>query len=322
MKLPYLSSLGARRTKHGIGRRATRLMVTLATLFAVLAVAVPTPRPASAADPTVAVEVVESSINYETAQVKITLTGHEGLVVTDTQNQDWILSVRWKADSETHRRNLTGGPGYDHEPDFTDVPNSNGEITFTLTRLIPDSAHSVEAILYEEYNDVGQWMKKAEGSTTFRSKGGCYVHTKPDGDDPDSDPDPDPDNDPAHDRKGPNDLRPKWFGGGFNFSTQEKAELTLDVYVTNSGLAGVNSGRCIYYKYRARGGADRGPFSAYVYSSNGGGRRAWIRADRSGDGDYVYDFNVSFHPTLQDGNVGTQGRTLGDADGGGVRCRR
>ena len=277
-------------------------MVTLATLFAVLAVAVPTPRPASAADPTVAVEVVESSINYETAQVKITLTGHEGLVVTGTQNQDWILSVRWKADSETHRRNLTGGPGYDHEPDFTDVPNSNGEITFTLTRLIPDSAHSVEAILYEEYQNDGQWMKKAEGSTTFRSKGGCYVHT-------DSNGEPDPDNDPAHDRKGPNDLRPKWFGGSFNFSTQEKAELTLDVYVTNSGLAGVNSGRCIYYKYRARGGADRGPFSAYVYSS-GGGRRAWIRLTGLEMGT-TYDFTVSFHPTLQDGNVGTQGTTLG-----------
>ena len=272
------------------------MMVTLATLFAVLAVAVPTPRPASAADPTVAVEVVESSINYETAQVKITLTGHEGLVVTGTQNQDWILSVRWKADSEKHYRNLTGGPGYDHEPDFTDVPNSNGEITFTLTRLIPDSAHSVEAILYEEYNDVGQWMKKAEGSTTFDSKGGCYVH-------------PDPDNDPAHDPKGPNNLQPKWFGGGFNFSTQEKAELTLDVYVTNSGLAGVNSGRCIYYKYRARGGADRGPFSAYVYTKSGG-RRAWIKLTGLEMGT-TYDFTVSFHPTLQDGNVGTQGTTLG-----------
>ena len=82
------------------------------------------------------------------------------------------------------------------------------------------------------------------------------------------------------------------------------------MYVTNSGLAGVNSGRCIYYKYRARGGADRGPFSAYVYS-NGGGRRAWIKLTGLEMGT-VYDFNVSFHPTLQDGNVGTQGRTLGE----------
>ena len=271
-------------------------MGTLAVLFAVLAVAVPTPRPASAADPTVAVEVIESSINYETAQVTITLSNIGGLVDAN-DDSDWILSVRWKADSEKHHRNLTGGPGYDHEPDFTDVPNSDGEITFTLTRLIPDSAHSVEAILYEEYNDVGQWMKKAEGSTTFDSKGGCYVH-------------PDPDNDPAHDPKGPNNLQPKWFGGFFKFSTQTKSELTLDVAVTNSGLAGVNDGRCIYYKYRARGGADRGPFSAYVYT-NGGGRRSWIKLTGLEMGT-VYDFNVSFHPTLQDGNVGTQGRTLGE----------
>ena len=295
MKILILPSLGARRTKDGSGRKAAWLMGTLAVLFAVLAVAVPTPRPASAADPTVAVEVIESSINYETAQVTITLSNIGGLVDAN-DDSDWILSVRWKADSEKHHRNLTGGPGYDHEPDFTDVPNSDGEITFTLTRLIPDSAHSVEAILYEEYNDVGQWMKKAEGSTTFDSKGGCYVH-------------PDPDNDPAHDPKGPNNLQPKWFGGGFNFSTQEKAELTLDVYVTNSGLAGVNSGRCIYYKYRARGGADRGPFSAYVYTKSGG-RRAWIKLTGLEMGT-TYDFTVSFHPTLQDGNVGTQGTTLG-----------
>ena len=295
MKSSPFPSLGARRTKDGSGRKAAWLMGTLATLFAVLAVAVPTPRPASAADPTVAVEVIESSINYETAQVTITLSNIGGLVDAN-DDPDWILSVRWKADSEKHHRNLTGGPGYDHEPDFTDVPNSDGEITFTLTRLIPDSAHSVEAILYEEYNDVGQWMKKAEGSRTFDSKGGCYVH-------------PDPDNDPTHDPKGPNNLQPKWFGGGFNFSTQEKAELTLDVYVTNSGLAGVNSGRCIYYKYRARGGADRGPFSAYVYTKSGG-RRAWIKLTGLEMGT-TYDFTVSFHPTLQDGNVGTQGTTLG-----------
>ena len=115
-------------------------------------------------------------------------------------------------------------------------------------------------------------------------------------------------------------MQPKWFGGSFDFSKQTKTELTLDVFVTNSGLAKVNSGRCIYYEYRARGGADRGPFSAYVYTKSGG-RRAWIKLTGLEMGT-IYDFTVSFHPTLEESNVGTQGITLGARMAVRVRYRR
>ncbi len=81
------------------------------------------------------------------------------------------------------------------------------------------------------------------------------------------------------------------------------------MYVTNSGLAGVNEGRCIYYYYGARGGADRGPFSAYVYTK-GGGRRAWIKLTELEMGT-TYDFTISFHPRVQGRNVGTQVTTKG-----------
>ena len=219
--------------------------------------------------------------------------------------------------SDSYGTSLNAGPGLDrpdHDDDldgevdelgeggddFVAVRNGN-QITagnISMVKLVPDSEHTIEVTLYEVHSG-GSWVNRGKGSETFDSKGGCYVHTKPDGDDPDSDPDPDPDNDPAHDRKGPNNFQPKWFGGNFNFSKQEETELTLDVYVTNSGLAGVNSGRCIYYSYRARGGADRGPFSAYVYTKSGG-RRAWIKL---GEPPLLmgttYDFTVSFHPTLQ-----------------------
>ena len=326
MKLALLPSLGARKTKDDFGHRTTWAMWAVAVLLAVLAVVVPVNQPASAqTPPSVTVSLVEvaeptdgnykaacesivaadavvaTEANYETGCILVTLLNIDGLVDA-VHDPDWILSVSYKTASQTYARSMSGGPGKDWDSEFPHELDAGGRLIIHLDRLVPESAYEVEALLYEEYQNVGQWMKKAEGSTTFRSKGGCYVHT-------DSNGDPDPDNDPAHDRKGPNDLRPKWFGGGFNFSTQEETELTLDVYVTNSGLAGVNSGRCVYYKYRARSGADRGPFSAYVYSS-GGGRRAWIRLTGLEMGT-TYDFTMSFHPTLQEGNVGTQATTKG-----------
>ena len=328
LKFSNSSSLGARRTKDDFGHRTTWAMWAVAVLLAVLAVVVPVNQPASAqTPPSVTVSLVEvaeptdgnykaacesivaadavvaTEANYETGCILVTLLNIDGLVDA-VHDPDWILSVSYKTASQTYARSMSGGPGKDWDSEFPHELDAGGRLIIHLDRLVPESAYEVEALLYEEYQNVGQWMKKAEGSTTFRSKGGCYVHTDSNGD-----PDPDPDNDPAHDRKGPNDLRPKWFGGGFNFSTQEETELTLDVYVTNSGLAGVNSGRCVYYKYRARSGADRGPFSAYVYSS-GGGRRAWIRLTGLEMGT-TYDFTMSFHPTLQEGNVGTQATTKG-----------
>ena len=326
MEIPYLTSFGARRAEGGFGHRSAVAMWAVAVLLAVLAVVVPVNQPASAqTPPSVTVSLVEvaeptdgnykaacesivaadavvaTEANYETGCILVILSNIDGFVDA-AADPDWILSVSYKTASQTYARSMSGGPGKDWESDFPHELDAGGRLIIHLDRLVPESAYEVEALLYEEYQNDGQWMKKAEGSTTFRSKGGCYVHT-------DSNGFPDPDNDPAHDRKGPNDLRPKWFGGSFNFSTQEETELTLDVYVTNSGLAGVNSGRCIYYLYRARGGADRGPFSAYVYTESGG-RRAWIRLIGLEMGT-TYDFTVSFHPTLEEGNVGTQATTKG-----------
>ena len=307
MNFSHLSSFGARRLKDGFGQRSAWTMWVVAALLAVLATALPLHRPVSADDPVFTVNV--TNIDYETATASLTITGLPSTI--DFGN--WIVRVNYRSPSDLYGTTLNAGPGFDRpDHDFVAVRNGN-QITadnISMVKLVPDSQHTIEVTLYEVHGG-GSWLNRGKGSDTFNSKGGCYVHTKPDGDDPDSDPDPDPDNDPAHDPKGPNDLRPKWFGGSFDFSKRTETELTLDVFVTNSDLAGVNSGRCIYYSYRARGGADRGPFSAYVYTKSGG-RRAWIKL---GEPPLLmgttYDFTVSFHPTLQDGNVGTQGRTLG-----------
>ena len=324
MKIPYLSSFGARRSKDGLQYRLSWAMAAVALLGLFFLFNAPLSDTASAQGNTPSVEVslvrvdkpadgdykaaceniveanaeIVTESDYETGCVMVTLSNIDGMVDGgDPAQPDWILSVRYKAtDQQTHWRTKTSGPGLDWDEDFDDELDSQGRLTVPLERLIPDSDYIVEVILQEEYQNDGQWMEKAKDSASFRTKGGCYVH-------------PDPDNDPAHDRKGPNNLQPKWFGGSFDFSKQTKTELTLDVFVTNSGLAKVNSGRCIYYEYRARGGADRGPFSAYVYTKSGG-RRAWIKLTGLEMGT-IYDFTVSFHPTLEESNVGTQGITLG-----------
>ena len=180
MNIPFLSSLGARRTKHGLGRRATWLMVTLAALFAVLAVAVPMQRTVWAADPTIEVEVVQDTINYETVDVTITLSNIDGLVDAD-DNPDWILSVRYKAASETYGHSMTGGPGLDWESDFSHQLDGQGRLTLTLNKMIPASIYEVKATLQEEYNNTGQWMKKAEDSVTFTTKSGCTPAPNPGG---------------------------------------------------------------------------------------------------------------------------------------------
>ena len=85
MNTPFLSSLGARRTKHGFRHRTSSAMWAVAVLLAVFAVAVPVHRPVSADDPTVSITV--SDPNHETATATITATG----VTSD----DWALSVNY-----------------------------------------------------------------------------------------------------------------------------------------------------------------------------------------------------------------------------------
>ena len=301
MRIPYFTSFGARRTKDGFGHRSTWTMWVVAALLSVLATALPLHRSVSADDPVFTTNV--TNIDYETATASLTITSLPSTI----NSSNWIVSFNYRSPSDSHGTGLNAGPGLDkpgYDDDFVAVLNGT-QITadnIPMVKLVPDSEHTIKVTLYEVHSG-GSWLTRGKDSQTFNSKGGCYVHTKPDGDDPD------PDNDPAHDPKGPNNLQPKWFGGSFDFSKRTETELTLDVFVTNSGLAGVNSGRCIYYEYRARGGADRGPLSAYVYTKSGG-RRAWIKLTGLEMGT-TYDFTVSFHPTLQDGNVGIQGTTLG-----------
>ena len=298
MNIPFLSSLGARRTKHGLGRRATWLMVTLAALFAVLAVAVPTPRSASADGPSVSITI--SDPNYETATATITATG----VTFD----DWTLRVEYETLGEDPYDRYT-----ESKPEFTasdlgslkfladyDDDADTLSSTFTLQRLVPDSDYTVLVKLSSSsssdiYTDTD----------TFSTKSDCHQEQ----------PGYDRATDPAQERDGSTE---KWFGG-FNFSKVTRYELVLDVYVSNdTDLIPRNSGRCVYYNYDYHDGAKRvrvpttGWDSAYVYVK-GAGVRAWIKPTPPLIPGTFYNFHVNFDPLGDGAGMGTGTNTLAPA---------
>ena len=289
MKIPYLTALGARRAKHGFGHRTTWAMWVVAVLLASIVIAVPVHRHVSAQS-AASVSVTISNEDYETATATIAATG--------VTYADWIMSVAYETE-EYDPPNKSAGPGLSYTPqaaytfDYTFDSNADTvDVTVTLDRLVPASDYTVTVTVYPE----GEYNERVTGTANFTTTSGCYQDQG----------DYNPATDPA---LAANGTRPVWFGGHFSVSKREETEITLDVYVTNSGLAGVNEGRCIYYYYGARGGADRGPFSAYVYTK-GGGRRAWIKLTELEMGT-TYDFTISFHPRVQGRNVGTQVTTKG-----------
>ena len=298
MNIPYLSSLGARRTKHGLGRRATWLMVTLAVLFAVLAVAVPLHESVSADGPSVSITI--SDRNYETATATITATG----VTFD----DWRLRVEYKTLGEyPYDRYIGSEPGltasnldgFQFVSDYVDTADTLSA-EFTLPKLVPDSDYTVLVKLSSSsssdiYTDTD----------TFSTESGCHQEQ----------PGYNRATDPAQERDGSTE---KWFGG-FNFSKVTRYELVLDVYVSNdTDLIPRNSGRCVYYNYDYHDGAKKvrvpttGWDSAYVYVK-GAGVRAWIKPTPPLIPGTFYNFHVNFDPLGDGAGMGTGTNTLAPA---------
>ena len=298
MNLPYLSSLGARRTKHGFERRATWLMVSLAVLLAVLAVAVSVHRTAWANEPVVTISVTD--INYETATASFTVTGLPDSV-TPT---NWIASVNYKAPPDRYGHTLRAGPGRysDTQDDFTAVLSGN---TLTadnvhLTRLIPDSEHTLTVTIMQRVGS--QSPKRAEDSTTFTAKSGCSPSPEPNHKDPDS----------------ISPTRASWFGT-YEFRHVTETEFLLEVSLNpsfESKHAPLNSGACVYYKYdESFGTFQSGIITAYIHDNLSGGKRgAFIRhtgltpATR-------YGFRLTMDEESIVGDITVYGTTLGPNTG-------
>ena len=280
MNTPFLSSLGARRTKHGLGRRATWLMVTLAALFAVLAVAVPTPRSASAADPEITLGVTD--VEYETATLRINVTDVDSSL-------NWKVNVVFKTDAYEHPQKNAGpthtvSQGQESYSFDYDVQGSTVTADVDLNWLIPASDYTVEVKLCD--TDCGSRNVKAEASTTFSTNSGCTPH--------------------------PTNLG-KWFPG-YHFTKVTENELTVRVHV-NSSYAPLNSGRCVYYTYNTYFENDYSEIrTAYIRHIGTGGRTAQIELTGLEPGTR-YGYHITLDEEAEDNAAGFSGSTLGPNTG-------
>ena len=301
MNFLSLSSLGARRTKDGSGRKSGWLMGTLAVLFAVLAVAVPFHKSASADGPSVTITV--SNEDYETATATITATG----VTFD----DWRLRVEYVTLGEfpyDRYKNSTPGLTASDLDVFTFLSNYDDNADtlsaeFTLPKLVPASDYTVLVKLSSSsagtifYTDTD----------TFSTKSGCYQDQNGY----------DPDTDTAIE---PGRYAEKGFSSNGSPSKVTRTELVMVVPVTNdSDVIEKNTGRCVYYYYTYYDGPTQVTVPAtvndiaYVHQRGTGGNNAWIELKDLIPGTY-YHFNVSFHPTKGSGrNHGFGGTTLAPA---------
>ena len=280
MKSALFPSLGARRAKGGFGHRATWLMVTLAALFAVLAVAVPTPRSASAADPEITLSVTEA--DYETATL--------GINVTDVDSSlNWRVNVVFKTDAYEHPHKNAGpthtvSQGQESYSFDYDVQGSTVTADVYLNWLIPASDYTVEVKLCD--TDCGSRNVKAEASTTFSTKSGCTPH-------------------PTN--------RGRWFPG-YHFTEVTENELTVRVHV-NSSYAPLNSGRCVYYTYNTYFENDYSEIlTAYIRHIGSGGRTAQIELTDLDPGTR-YGYHITLDKEAEDNAAGFSGSTLGPNTG-------
>ena len=320
LKFSNSSSLGARRTKHGSGHRATWAMGVLAVLLAVLSVAVPVQQSASAHEPpaTVTITVNEDSIDYETATATITVTGVDTLYYdpcdADHRDEDcdedavgeppqnWVVSVvRTHKESGDKSEAKHAGPGAS-DPDFEfGEPDENGVLTATIkvedwsedyfnpgtfniiNSLVPGSDYVVEAELgYDHPN----YRAADKDTDEFTTKGECVTHSKA------------------------TTLRnEEWHGtNGISIERVTHNSMVVEVNIVRK-LAPVNSGLCIYYTMTH--GVTTVARSAFVYSDGSNGRIGWILPTGLKPGTY-YGFNIGLHPKLS--TVFTSGggaRTLG-----------
>ena len=305
MKLPYLSSLGARWTKDGFGHRTSRAMWSVAVLFAVLAVAFPMQQSASAQTPepngTVTITVDTNSINYETATATITVTGGDTLFdradVDHTVN--WYVSFKHTIKgANDYSEAQQGGPGAP-DPDFVfGGPDTNGVVTATvkldkwtdgnpddqvlINSLVPGSTYVVEAVLAF---DNPNYRTADRATDEFTTSGVCVKHT---------------------DAK----TKREWHSNSGLRIDDYKITRTSMVVAVNVpwDIAPLNSGICLHYTRTGGGSTEKG--SAFVYNQGSGARTGWIIETGLKSGTY-YGFTIGLDPDLSGFNSGIGARTLG-----------
>ena len=304
MKVPYLSSLSARRAKHGFGHRTTWAMWVVAVLLAVLAVAVSPQQSASAQTPepngTVTITVDTDSIDYETATATITVTDGDTLFdrLDADHTENWYVSVKHTIKgANDYSESQQGGPGAS-DPDFVFGDLENGVVTVTvkldkwtdgnsddqvlLNSLVPGSTYVVEAVLAF---DNPNYRTADRATYEFNTEGVCAQYT------------------------GAKDKREWHSRSGLRIDDHKITRTSMVVAVNVPwDIAPMNSGRCLYYTMTGGGSTVEG--SAFVYNQGSGGRTGWILATGLKSGTH-YDFTIGLAKDLSGFNSGIGARTLG-----------
>ena len=305
MKLPHLSSFLGRRAKFGFGHRTTWAMWAVAALLAVLAVVVPEQRNISAHDPHtrdafVTIEVVEDSIKYESANALITVTGADTLHARTSHDENgengtenWYVSyiTKVKATGETIVQSKMGGPGASNSNFNFTATGTPGEYTATvkleeytsngmINSLWPGETHVVEATL-SHYDP--NWREVDKATYEFLTKGECVPHPNAEA------------------------IRDWHSTSGLDIVRVTRNSMTVKANLI-SGLAPVDSGRCVYYQMKV--GTQTVDGSAFVYNDGSGGRIGWIIKTDLEPGTY-YSFRIGIHPTFAGSNSGIGSYTLG-----------
>ena len=288
-----LPSVGMRAVEK-IGLRSAWGMWAVSALFAVILLAVPADRKVSADLPelSITIEVDEDSINYETAEATVTVSGVETL--PEDERNTWSVTVRSevKGDSSTQiTKNISafGDPDangvysadvhlarYDGEPE-----SDHSNLTHSLN---PGELHVVKAFV--SYNNPYSRQETAQAEFTTKGTDGCVKHE--------------------------NEETVSWNSNALELESF-RSENTLGFKIgVKRSYAPVNSGRCIHYRYRKAIADDyTGPFSIFVTQNPGNTTRRLIIRLTGLDPATTYYLDTAADKTMQNLGIGYSVRTNG-----------
>ena len=269
-------------------------MWVVAALFAVILLAVPADRKVSADLPelSITIEVDEDSINYETAEATVTVSGVETL--PEDERNTWSVAVRTevKGDSSTQiTKNISafGNPDangvysadvhlarYDGEPE-----SDHSNLTHSLN---PGKLHVVKAFV--SYYNPNSRQETAQAEFTTKGTDGCVKHE--------------------------NEENVSWNSNALELESF-RSENTLGFKIgVKRSYAPVNSGRCIHYRYRKAIADDyTGPFSIFVTQNPGNTTRRVIIRLTGLDPATTYYLDTAADKTMQNLGIGYSVRTNG-----------
>ena len=269
-------------------------MWVVAALFAVILLAVPADRKVSADLPelSITIEVDEDSINYETAEATVTVSGVETL--PEDQRNTWTVTIRTEVKGDSSTRLTKSGFSFGN-PDANGVYSA--DVHLAKYDGEPESDHSnlthglkqgelqvVKAIV--SYYKPEHREETAQAEFTTKGTDGCVKHE--------------------------NEESVSWNSSILN-SESSYSETTLGFILgVKKTYAPVNSGRCIHYRYRkvARDEITE-PVAVFVVNNPGNTKRQVVVKLTGLEPSTTYQFESAADERMQNTGIPYTIRTEG-----------